>query len=104
MARRLSQKRNVKTYERPGLSDEELEEIRKAFNLFDTDGCGTIDPKELRAAMQSLSFEAKNPTNYQIVGDIDADLSGLIDFNEFLDLMTAKMVDWYARLRYMHSD
>ena len=38
-------KRPTKTYERPGLSEEEIEEIREAFNLFDTDGSGTIDPK-----------------------------------------------------------
>ena len=52
--------------ERPGLSEEEIEEIREAFNLFDTDGSGTIDPKELKAAMQSLGFEAKNQTIYQV--------------------------------------
>ena len=34
--------RAAKTYERPGLSEEEIEEIREAFNLFDTDGSGTI--------------------------------------------------------------
>jgi Ca2+-binding EF-hand superfamily protein len=33
-------KRAAKTYERPGLSEEEIEEIREAFNLFDTDGSG----------------------------------------------------------------
>ena len=27
-------KRPTKTYERPGLSEEEIEEIREAFNLF----------------------------------------------------------------------
>jgi Ca2+-binding EF-hand superfamily protein len=43
-------------------SEEEIEEIREAFNLFDTDGSGTIDPKELKSAMQSLGFEAKNVT------------------------------------------
>jgi hypothetical protein len=102
--------------ERPGLTEEEIEEIREAFNLFDTDGsgkwavplissslsfccavvlvvqatvaaaglargvcnlaaserpacstprrvpAGSIDPKELKAAMQSLGFEAKNAT------------------------------------------
>lgn len=37
-------------------------QIREAFNLFDTDGSGTIDPKELKTAMQSLGFEAKNAT------------------------------------------
>ena len=61
-----SRKRATKTYERPGLSEEEIEEIREAFNLFDTDGSGTIDPKELKAAMQSLGFEAKNQTIYQV--------------------------------------
>ena len=37
-----------------GLTEDEVEEIREAFNLFDTEGVGYIDPKELRAAMQSL--------------------------------------------------
>ena len=85
-------KRAAKTYERPGLSEEEIEEIREAFNLFDTDGSGTIDPKELKAAMQSLGFEAKNQTKYQMIADIDKDGDGSIDFEEFLDMMTAKMV------------
>jgi len=51
-SRRTPQRKPAKTYERPGLSEEEIEEIREAFNLFDTDGSGTIDPKELKAAMQ----------------------------------------------------
>merc|ERR1740129_143319 len=80
-------KRPTKTYERPGLSEEEIEEIREAFNLFDTDGSGTIDPKELKAAMQSLGFEAKNQTIYQMIGDIDKDNDGSIDFEEFLDMI-----------------
>jgi Ca2+-binding EF-hand superfamily protein len=90
-------KRAGKSYERPGLSEEEIEEIREAFNLFDTDGSGTIDPKELKSAMQSLGFEAKNATIYQMIGDIDKDGSGSIDFEEFLDMMTAKMSDKDSR-------
>lgn len=62
-----------------------------AFDLFDTDGSGTIDPKELRAAMQSLGFEAKNQTIYQMIKDIDRDESGEIDFDEFLHLMTSRL-------------
>merc|ERR1739844_708528 len=54
---------------------------------------GTIDPKELKSAMQSLGFEAKNQTIYQMVSDLDADGSGAIDFEEFLDMMTARMSD-----------
>ncbi|KAL7472577.1 hypothetical protein ACHAXS_012946 [Conticribra weissflogii] len=76
---------------RPGLTDDEIEELRQAFDLFDTDGSGTIDPKELRAAMQSLGFEAKNQTIYQMIQDIDKDGTGEIEFDEFLDLMTSRL-------------
>merc|ERR1711971_1544804 len=58
-----------------------------------TDGSGTIDPKELRAAMQSLGFEAKNQTIFQMISDLDNNKSGSIDFEEFLDMMTARMSD-----------
>ena len=62
MSRAGKPKFNAKKYERPGLTEDEIEEIKEAFDLFDTDGSGSIDPKELKAAMQSLGFEAKNQT------------------------------------------
>eukprot|EP00555_Chaetoceros_dichaeta_P002256 CAMPEP_0198252948 /NCGR_PEP_ID=MMETSP1447-20131203/3418_1 /TAXON_ID=420782 /ORGANISM="Chaetoceros dichaeta, Strain CCMP1751" /LENGTH=216 /DNA_ID=CAMNT_0043938393 /DNA_START=124 /DNA_END=774 /DNA_ORIENTATION=- len=78
---------------RPGLNEDEIEEIREAFDLFDTDGNGSIDPKELKAAMQSLGFEAKSHTVYQMISDIDKDRTGDINFGEFLDFMTARIED-----------
>eukprot|EP00191_Tetraselmis_sp_GSL018_P002152 CAMPEP_0177597138 /NCGR_PEP_ID=MMETSP0419_2-20121207/11538_1 /TAXON_ID=582737 /ORGANISM="Tetraselmis sp., Strain GSL018" /LENGTH=53 /DNA_ID=CAMNT_0019089261 /DNA_START=118 /DNA_END=275 /DNA_ORIENTATION=+ len=33
-----------------GLTEEQKQEIREAFDLFDTDGSGTIDAKELKVA------------------------------------------------------
>lgn len=85
------------TYERPGLTSDEVEEIREAFNLFDTDGSGTIDPRELKAAMQSLGFDNKNPTVYQMIADLDRELSSVIDFEEFLDAITRKLGDKESR-------
>ena len=41
------------------LTKEQLEEIKEAFNLFDTDHSGTIDIRELKAAMRALGFEVK---------------------------------------------
>jgi len=85
------------TYERPGLTNDEIEEIREAFNLFDTDGSGTIDPRELKAAMQSLGFDNKNPTVYQMIADLDREFSTSIDFEEFLDAITNKLGDKESR-------
>jgi centrin-1 len=84
---------NAKEYERPGLAEDEINEIKEAFDLFDTDGGGSIDPKELKEAMNSLGLETRNQTIYQMISDLDADNSGSIEFKEFLDLMTARMSD-----------
>lgn len=75
------------------MTEEEVLEIKEAFDLFDTDGGGSIDPGELKAAMTSLGFEAKNQTIYQMIADIDQDNKGNIDFDEFLKLMTARISD-----------
>ncbi len=81
-----------KAFERPGLTEDEIDEIREAFNLFDTDGSGQIDPKELKAAMQSLGFESKNPTIYQMIADLDTpENSNGINFDMFLDAITDKL-------------
>ncbi|KAI8021346.1 putative calcium-binding protein CML20 [Camellia lanceoleosa] len=40
-----------------GLTQQKRQEIKEAFELFDTDGSGTIDAKELNFAMRALGFE-----------------------------------------------
>lgn len=74
-----------------GLTEEQKQEIREAFDLFDTDGSGTIDAKELKVAMRALGFEPKKEEIKKMISDIDKDGSGTIDFQEFLEMMTAKM-------------
>ena len=69
---------------KPGLSEEQIEEIREAFNLFDTDHSGSIDYRELKAAMRALGFEVKKEELRKMITDIDADGSGHIEFPEFL--------------------
>merc|ERR1712006_47474 len=77
---------------KPGqLSDEQLDEIREAFSLFDSDASGMIDIRELKAAMRALGFEVKNEELKKMVSDIDNDGNGTIEFGEFLQMMTGKM-------------
>merc|ERR1712070_781890 len=73
-----------------GLSEEQLDEVREAFGLFDSDASGMIDVRELKAAMRSLGFEVKNEELKKMVSDIDGDGNGTIEFAEFLEMMTGK--------------
>jgi Ca2+-binding EF-hand superfamily protein len=83
-----------------GLSSEEVDEIKQAFELFDTNGTGRIDPKELKAAMQSLGFDSKNPVIYQLIADLDTpenSKKGGIDFNTFVEAINDKLGDRSSR-------
>merc|ERR1711927_62590 len=73
------------------LSEEQLDEIREAFSLFDSDASGAIDVRELKAAMRALGFEVKNEELKKMVSDVDNDGNGTIEFVEFLGMMTGKM-------------
>merc|ERR1711967_223450 len=86
MSRRAAAKK------KPGqLSEEQLDEIREAFSLFDSDASGAIDVRELKAAMRALGFEVKNEELKKMVSDVDGDGNGTIEFSEFLQMMTGKM-------------
>jgi centrin-1 len=85
-----------KRVDRPGLSQDEIDEIRQAFDLFDTNQTGKIDPKELKAAMQSLGFDTKNPTIFQMISELDTPDSqkkGGIDFDTFVEAINNKLGD-----------
>ncbi|KAL6781515.1 DLE2 [Auxenochlorella protothecoides x Auxenochlorella symbiontica] len=84
-------RRDRKAGPRVGLTEEQRQEIREAFDLFDTDGSGTIDTRELKVAMRALGFEPKKEEVKKLVADFDKDGSGLIDYEEFLQVMTTKM-------------
>lgn len=94
---RVTPKSNVaKKANTSGLTRDEVDEIRQAFDLFDTYGTGKIDPKELKAAMQSLGFDSKNPTIFQLIADLDTTDSakrGGIDFDTFVDAINEKLGD-----------
>jgi len=84
---------SAKKYEKNGLTEDEVLEIKEAFDLFDGDKSGEIDTDELKAALKNLGIDAKNQTLANMMTDLDKDGSGKIDFEEFIDMMTAKMSD-----------
>merc|ERR1711934_1135113 len=46
-----------KAFERPGLTEDEIEEIREAFNLFDTDGSAMIADLDTPENASGINFE-----------------------------------------------
>ncbi|XP_020829378.1 calmodulin [Phascolarctos cinereus] len=74
-------------------SEEQIAEFKEAFSLFDKDSDGCITTKELGTVMRSLG---QNPTEAELksmIGEIDTDGNGTIDFPEFLSMMARKMKD-----------
>ncbi len=83
----------AKNYQSYGLSEDEVNEIKEAFDLFDSDKSGSIDKSELKNALQNLGIDNKNHTLATMMKDLDKDDSGTVSFDEFIEMMTAKMSD-----------
>jgi len=78
------------------LSEEQKQEIKEAFDLFDSEGAGAIDAKELKVAMRALGFEPKKEEIRKILQDLDKAGDGMIRFEEFFDIMNIKMVKFFS--------
>merc|ERR1712094_109494 len=73
------------------ITDEQKQELREAFDLFDTDGSGAVDAAELHTAMKALGFEPKKEEIAKMVKEMDKDGDATVDFEEFCVMMAEKM-------------
>ncbi|XP_038597257.1 calmodulin-A-like [Tachyglossus aculeatus] len=73
------------------LSEEQVAKCKEAFELFDQDSDGTITTKELGTVLQSLGQNATEAELKAIIGKVDTDGNGKVDFPEFLSLMAQVM-------------
>uniref|UniRef100_A0A3B3BTQ7 Calcium binding protein 4 n=1 Tax=Oryzias melastigma TaxID=30732 RepID=A0A3B3BTQ7_ORYME len=68
-----------------------LKELRSAFRQFDCDGDGKITLDELKEGMKTLLGEKlKKGELEEILGDIDLNKDGCIDFDEFVMMLSAR--------------
>lgn len=78
---------------RPELTKQDIIEIKEAFDMFDVDNTGTINPFDLNHTMQLQGFETKNPTIFRMINNIKVDHAEKVNFGEFLDLLISEGTD-----------
>ncbi|TRZ03426.1 hypothetical protein DNTS_000420 [Danionella cerebrum] len=69
---------------KPELTEEQKQEIREAFELFDTDASGKIEVKELKPKKEEIR---------KMIVEVDKDGTGKISFSDFQSMMTQKMAE-----------
>lgn len=91
-----------KQEEYPELTEEQIEDFKEAFSLFDKNGDGYISSKELGIVMRSLGQNPSEQELKDMINEVDADGNGSIDFEEFIHMMARNMknpVDEEVELR-----
>ncbi|EEB06708.1 centrin [Schizosaccharomyces japonicus yFS275] len=75
------------------ISEEQRQDIKEAFELFDSDKDHAIDYHELRAAMRALGFEAQKSEVLKIIRDFDKTGKGLLQMDDFIRVMSEKIAE-----------
>lgn len=75
------------------LTEKEKEEIKEAFDMFDTDGGGTIDMGELGEVMKKMGQNLSGEDLREMFDSVDTDGNGEIDFEEFQVMMQSSIGD-----------
>ncbi|XP_046567507.1 calmodulin-A-like isoform X1 [Haliotis rubra] len=67
--------------------EDEEEELRQAFTVFDKSGCGYITASDLRAVLQCMGEDLTEEEIDEMIAEVDIDGDGRIDFEEFIACM-----------------
>ena len=70
------------------ISEEQLIAFKKAFDFFDRNKNGKIEKDELGEVMKSLGLDPEQSEIDKMMKAVDANKNNVVDFNEFVDLMT----------------
>jgi len=53
--------------------EDDIEEIRKGFEMFDVNGTGIINPSEILEVLESMNIKEKNPFIYEIIESLNSE-------------------------------
>ena len=72
------------------LTMDQIDHFREVFAVFDQDGSGAIDCQELGSCLRSLGQNLSEEELKELIMSVDEDLSGTINFEEFLGMINSK--------------
>jgi len=82
MAKRLSPDRQV--------TSQDINCLKEAFALFDCDRDGEITVEELGKVMRTHGFDPTEEDLRDMIGNVDVNANGAIDFSEFIEMMVKR--------------
>ena len=86
----------TETVEEVNTEAPEIEEMRKGFELFDLQGKGKIQPKQLKETMEQMNLKDKHPVIYDLLCTLDTpeiEKKGGITFDEYVAKVNERMSD-----------
>ncbi|KAJ6228703.1 alpha-actinin-2 [Anaeramoeba flamelloides] len=75
------------------VTQEQLDEFKQMFELFDKDKKGSLYPYEFAGVLNALGDDLSEEEMKQVFDKYDSDGSGTLEFNEFVDFMTGRIED-----------
>ncbi|XP_028395909.1 calmodulin-like [Dendronephthya gigantea] len=74
------------------ITDEQKDEFKEVFKMFDVDGDGTVSTEELKDVMAKLGQNPSEKELTDMINEVDEDGSGAVDFDEFCQMMAKQLV------------
>jgi Ca2+-binding EF-hand superfamily protein len=84
------------------LTDWELAELKKAFDLFDVEGIGKIHITDLKQNFQKLGYDYAYENFYQFISSLEKDSfiisnEGYLDYDSLISFFADKYADYFSK-------
>jgi|JI9StandDraft_1071089.scaffolds.fasta_scaffold67887_1 centrin-1 len=79
------------------LTEEQLLEVKEAFNVFDSEQSGGLDARELKAALSALNVRITKDEIRSIYADLGKDIREKVSQEEFFEIVTPRLPDRHTK-------
>ena len=77
---------DAKKFIRPGLTENDITQIKEVFDAFDADGDGLLNPADIRNALLKFGYKASSDTVLAIMSVHDEEEQGALNFINFINM------------------